>query len=178
MLIGALIASGNVFAQSETRNDSKPAVEKNMNGKRVKKDKMALGKGEFRKEKKQRKNPFDGIELTADQQQRLQVLRQGLGPVMPQSYDKSKEDKKLTKEQKQAIRKEKAAKKEEAKKNYLKGVKEILTPDQYVVFLENVYLFSAPEGKAVTHKDRKMKNGNKEGKKGKVSGQKKSKENK
>ena len=89
-------------------------------------------------------NPFDGIQLTDDQQQKLQILQQGLGPVMltPQQQGRIPENSNLTPEQKQQLKAERKAKQLEAKKNYLQGVKETLTPEQYVVFLENVYLYS------------------------------------
>ena len=89
-------------------------------------------------------NPFDGVQLTDDQQQKLQVLRQGLGPVQltPQEDANIPVNPNLTPEQKKQLKEEKKAKKLEKKKNYLQGVKEILTPDQYVIFLENCYLYA------------------------------------
>lgn len=96
-----------------------------------------------KKDAKKAYNPFNGIQLTADQQQRLQVLQQGLGPVQltPEMQAKVKENPNLTPEQKKQLKAERKAKKMEGKKKYLNGVKEVLTPDQYVVFLENVYLY-------------------------------------
>ena len=97
----------------------------------------------------ERFNPFDGVQLTEDQQQRLQSLRQGLGPQMPPKEKLSDEQKKnLTDAQKKQMKEERKAKKTQAKKDYLNGVKEILTPEQYVVFLENVYLYSPDQQKS------------------------------
>ncbi|MCH5233471.1 MAG: hypothetical protein J1E78_07505 [Muribaculaceae bacterium] len=113
-------------------------------------------------------NPFDGIQLTQDQQQRLQVLREGLGPVKltKEQQEKVYGDKKnLSDEQKKQMKEEANAKKLESKKNYLNGVKEILSPDQYVVFLENVYLYSPDQShKAGTRGNMKSPR-NKEGRK-------------
>lgn len=105
-------------------------------------------------------NPFDGIQLTDDQQQRLQVLQQGLGPVKLSKEQQAKipQNPNLTPEQKKQLKEERKAQKLQKKKDYLAGVKEILTPDQYVVFLENVYLYSPQEKGKSGHK------GNKEGK--------------
>lgn len=50
------------------------------------------------------------------------------------------------------------ARKLEAKKNYLKGIKDILTPEQYVVFLENVYINTPDLGKAKEPKRAKLMN--------------------
>ena len=114
---------------------------------------------------------FKDLQLTADQQQRLQVLREGLGPVVAIDGKKlSKEEmKKLTPEQKQQMKNERKAKKLEAKKKYLNGVKEILTPDQYVVFLENVYVYSLNkmgDSHKEKNKDHKgIKKGERKGKK-------------
>ena len=138
MLVGALLVSGTVYAQNQVEGTTGASVQKEntQNGKdkkkasKAKKDGKKSDKKSVTKSNRPKYNPFDGIQLTDDQQKRLQVLRQGLGPV------------ELTPEQKQQLKKERNDKKMEAKKNYLNGVKEILTPDQYVVFLENVYLYS------------------------------------
>lgn len=94
-----------------------------------------------KKEVKPRFNPFEGLNLTSEQQEKLKVLRQGLGNAMPKKEKLSKEQKKsITAEQKKQMKAERKAKKLEVKKNYLTGVKEILTPDQYVMYLENIYI--------------------------------------
>lgn len=58
-------------------------------------------------------NPFEGITLTADQQAKLDVLK---------SNKEARPDRR------------------QMKREYLAKVKEILTPDQYVVFLENSFV--------------------------------------
>lgn len=149
MIAGATLLSATSYAQTTTQSN---APQSTCCGKECSKDKKEkkeckkegkkeVRKGEIGRAHRLSTDPFNGIELTADQQQRLQVLRQGLGPVMPQSYEKSDKKQELSKEEKMKLRQEKAEKKKDAKKNYLNGVKEILTPDQYVIFLENVYLY-------------------------------------
>lgn len=145
MLAGAMVLGGTAFAQTQGTT-----------GATVQKENTAKGnkgnKGMNQKADRPKFNPFDGVQLTPDQQQRLQVLQQGLGPVQltPEQQAKIKQNPDLTKEQKAQLKKERKAQKQQAKKDYLKGVKEILAPDQYVVFLENCYLYTPQDqGKAV-----------------------------
>ena len=166
MLAGALFAGGTAYAQSQTEGSTGASVQKE-NVEKGKKDTKG-NKAGMRKANRPPFNPFDGVQLTNDQQQRLQALQQGLGPVQltPEEQAKIKENPNLTPEQKKQLKEEKKAKKLEAKKNYLSGVKEILTPDQYVIFLENVYLYAPQDqGKAVKMSSKSKKhNGDKKGK--------------
>ncbi len=78
---------------------------------------------------------FEGIELTAEQKQKLSDLR-------PQRMERPQNDKakgktELTQEQRAAKRAEMQSKREEAMKKYNEEVKNILTPEQYAKFLEN-----------------------------------------
>ena len=77
---------------------------------------------------------FEGINLTNDQKAKISALNESLF-----SEEKICKNKELTKEQKNEIRKMKESKRAETRENYLKGIKEILTADQYVIFLENNY---------------------------------------
>lgn len=142
MLASALLIGGSAMAQSPADGNTGATQKEN-----VQKGKKGDKKYKGQKSNRPQFNPFDGVQLTDDQQQKLAVLRQGLGPVMlsPEQQAKIPENKNLTEEQKKQLKAEKKAKKLEAKKNYLNGVKEILTPDQYVIFLENCYLY-APQG--------------------------------
>ncbi|MCH5234191.1 MAG: hypothetical protein J1E16_02785 [Muribaculaceae bacterium] len=160
MLAGALLISGTAYAQTQADGTTGASVQKENTDKGKKKDKKGDKKGSkgMRTEKEPKFNPFDGVQLTPDQQQRLQVLQQGLGPVelSKKQMENIPENPNLTAEQKKQLAKERKAKKLEAKKNYLNGVKEILTPDQYVIFLENVYLYSPQDkGKSGKHGDKK-----------------------
>ena len=162
MLAGALLAGGTAIAQTKADGTTGATAQKecckegkgkkcDKKGKKGNKDKKGPKGEKGQKGNRPQFNPFDGIQLTADQQQRLQVLREGLGPVQltPEMKAKIKENPNLTPEEKAQLKAERKAKKMEAKKNYLNGVKEILTPDQYVIFLENVYLYSPQADKAV-----------------------------
>lgn len=88
---------------------------------------------------------FAGITLTADQQNKLTNLRENARAQREAFRAEAKANKEankadMNKENKNGKRAEGFAKRREARKNYLNGVKEILTPEQYVVFLENVYM--------------------------------------
>ncbi|MCH5234193.1 MAG: hypothetical protein J1E16_02795 [Muribaculaceae bacterium] len=165
MLAGALLLGGTANAQNKADGATGASVQKENVEKGNKGDKKG-GKG-MRGDRGPRVNPFDGVQLTNDQQQRLQVLQQGLGPVElnKEQMEKIPENPNLTAEQKKQLAEERKAKKLEAKKNYLNGVKEILTPDQYVIFLENVYLYSPQDqGYSGRPGDRKGNFGGKAGK--------------
>ena len=155
------ILSGSFYAQAQ--NDSKDTNAKTEYRQNAKAEKKNDKKGkksdkEAKKRLGQRQtfNPFDGVQLTDDQQKRLQVLREGLGPVMPPQKMTKEQKKNLTEEQKKAMKQELKTKKVEQKKNYLNGVKEILSPDQYVLFLENVYLYSPEPSQSRDSKNAKM----------------------
>lgn len=164
MLAGAVLTGGTAYAQTQADGNTGATTQKECcnsekgekcdKGDKVKKGNKA--KKQFKKVESKHFNPFDGIQLTNDQQQKLQVLQQGLGPVKLTLEDqvKIKENSNLTPEQKAQLQDERKARKTEAKKNYLQGVKETLTPDQYVVFLENCYLY-APQDQGF---DKGMKN--------------------
>lgn len=179
MLAVSLIAGGTAVAQNKTEATTGATVQKenSKDGKKASKDKGAQ-KRMMQKVERPVFNPFDGVQLTDDQQQRLQALQQGLGPVQltPEQQAKIKENPNLTKEQKQQLKQERKAKKLEAKKKYLNGVKEILTPDQYVVFLENCYIYS-PQNQGKATKMKGYKNQDKKDKKAK-KGKRDRKENK
>ncbi|MCH5224273.1 MAG: hypothetical protein J1E82_09550 [Muribaculaceae bacterium] len=131
----AAIASGSIYAQNQSCNNQQgEQKECCKEAKKDKKDKK--DKGGKKMAEKPRFNAFEGIQLTDNQQQKLQELRKGLGPVKLTDEQK----KNLTDDQKKQMKAEAKAKKADAKKNYLNGVKEILTEQQYVIFLENNYL--------------------------------------
>lgn len=124
-------------------------------------------KGDRSKGDRKMFNPFEGIQLNADQQAKIDALQQ---KCIAQRQEMKKGDKQnrdnkdngLTREQRMQQR-------QQAKREHLNEVKAILTPDQYVVFLENIAV-NTPQGhgKAVKmdkrgHKDNK---GDKNGKMG------------
>ena len=138
----AAITSGAIYAQQpDGKTTATQQTEECCQTPQTKKD--AIKKGN-----RQGFNPFDGVQLTPEQQEKIKVLQQGLGPVMLPKDKATGEDKqKLTDEQKKQMKLDLKSKKDEAKKNYLYGVKEILTPEQYVIFLENVYLYGPEQQK-------------------------------
>ncbi|MCM1077815.1 MAG: Spy/CpxP family protein refolding chaperone [Bacteroides sp.] len=111
-------------------------------------------------------NPFAGLNLTEKQQSELQALKpskcdkQQSQCTSGQNKDKSKD---MTKEKKAALRKQHAEKRIQNRRDYLAKVKTILTPEQYVQFLENTYVDQAPKAPA-QGKMAKNKDGRKHGK--------------
>lgn len=97
------------------------------------------GRNETCTRAKERPNPYTGIELTPEQQTSLQQLDRG----------------------RRESRRNAA---ENARRDYLNKVKEVLTPEQYVIFLENVYV-QAPDGPAVRpgNRDGARREGNRDG---------------
>ena len=113
-LLGLAVAAAPAFA---SKQDSKE------NGNKDKKE----CKGHHGKcHKGECPNPFEGLNLTADQQTKLDALRQ-------EYKAKKSEAKKDLKEKRQEMSMEAKAKKSE----YLDKLKQILTPEQYVTYLEN-----------------------------------------
>lgn len=158
----AIMFAGSCYAQNDTvpTHQQSQKFEKKGKKKGKKEWKGEKGKkGEMRGKRGvegPKFDPFQGIQLTETQQKQLQALREGLGPVKLDKSQKEKvygndvqkpkkenltpEQKQQMKEQKKKMKEEQKTKKREAKKKYLDGVKSILSPEQYVVFLENVYM--------------------------------------
>ncbi len=82
-------------------------------------------------------NPFEGLNLTGQQQAQLKELREQHAAKNKEKCEKARKDKAEARE----CRKE-------CKKNYLAQVKAILTPEQYVTILENTYINTNNRGKA------------------------------
>ena len=80
-------------------------------------------------------NPFDGLNLTEAQTQQLAALKSEMKQNDGQRSDKKEQ---MTPEQRQEKMKEMMQKRENRSREYLAKVKSILTPEQYVSFLENV----------------------------------------
>lgn len=97
-----------------------------------------------RKEKCQR-NLFEGLNLTADQQQKLQQLDS------KRKADRKSEAKEM-KQKKQFNDSVRRADRRAAKKAYLEEVKAIVGPDKYVLFLENMVINGGDHHKAKAFK--------------------------
>ncbi|MDE6692784.1 MAG: hypothetical protein K2K05_05305 [Muribaculaceae bacterium] len=86
-----------------------------------------------KKDQRERKNPYEGLNLTDVQKARLQQLDENRKAqreqMKQQRKDRQSQDKAANMEARRA-----------SKKSYLDEVKAIIGPDQYVVFLENMYM--------------------------------------
>ena len=104
---------------------------------------------------------FDGLNLTDTQKTKLEELRKEFKAKKESGVkkDENRKDKKdqLTAEQKQQMKAEKQAKRQEAKQNYLNGVKSILTPEQYTQFLENNFKIAGHHHKGMKKGGKQMK---------------------
>lgn len=78
-------------------------------------------------------NPFEGMQLTEAQQVQLQQLASKQKAARKQHAQACKENKQRDNEARMAERRA-------SRKSYLEEVKAIIGPDQYVVFLENMYV--------------------------------------
>lgn len=119
-----------------------------------------------------RPNPFEGLNLTEQQKSELQALRQemkngqkpGKGTCEKAKAGKCEKAKagkcEKAKADNQAKRAERRQAMTQARRDYLAKVKNILTPEQYVQFLENNYV------------DQAFKGGNHRGKMAQVKGHK------
>lgn len=91
-------------------------------------------------QKGQKPCPFDGLNLTTKQQESIKALQE-------QTMKARQEAGKQAKADKQKRHDDMRATKQAARKDYLAKVKAILTPEQYVQFLENNYVNAAPQMK-------------------------------
>lgn len=100
--------------------------------------------------KAQRPSPFDGLNLTADQQTKLDQLRDDARKEQQAIRQQAQADRQKAREDGKAFA-------EKARKDYLAKVKEILSPEQYVQFLENAYVNNAPHAKGAQLRNGKMR---------------------
>ena len=114
-------------------------------------------------ERKQAPNPFEGLNLTDQQKSQLKDIMPGI----------SKEKLEKMKAQAEAQRKARTEARKQAIRDYLAKVKAILTPEQYVQFLENNFVDKADMKKAPrkvkTKKGKAHRNAAKKGPKAKGS---------
>lgn len=104
---------------------------------------------------------FDGTTLTADQQARIKELNKTRAEkkrtAMKEAGTEARAEKRAARQQRDSIMKAE-------KREYLTGIKEILTPEQYVIFLENAYVTPAPQQGPRMAQNNKMKvRGDKQG---------------
>lgn len=150
LVLAGLVGSTAIAQTPSSDNSSVQQTEQSVS----KKDKKG------KKDRGQRPNPFEGLNLTEKQQSELKALSEGVRAERAKIESKEKTDKKEMIEQR---------KKDE--KEYLGKIKEILSPEQYVQFLENSFLnnrnarpFGMNQGKQGMRPGKDGK-GNKDGKK-------------
>lgn len=95
-------------------------------------------------------NPFEGLNLSDAQKSKLQQLDAKRQAERQQQMQARKENKQRNDSAKLADRRA-------AKKSYLEEVKAIIGPDQYVVFLENMYVNGGGNGHGKAFKQGKDK---------------------
>lgn len=101
-------------------------------------------------------DPFAGINLSQDQKTKLNALKEQR-MTKRDAADKSRKDRF---QQRDSMARA-------CKKEYLESVKEILTPDQYVIFLENAVLSNLGQDRGIApHRMHAMKKDGKDIKKG------------
>lgn len=86
---------------------------------------------------------FEGITLTDAQKAKIQDLQKTCAANRKAQVCESRE---AAKAERCKIRQERDAARKAQKRAYLDGMKQVLTPDQYVIFLENAYMTPAPQG--------------------------------
>lgn len=107
-------------------------------------------------------DPFAGLNLTDAQKAKIKGLN-------AECHKQRKEAKDAKKAAAKAAREEKARNANESRRSYLAKVKEILTPEQYVTYLENAYVnIGRPNGRRPErfHKEGRMA---KDGQKGRIN---------
>lgn len=158
--IAILASSAAVFAQNnnQTSNTSSTPSEQVCANKDKKADCNGKKKCHGKKDKDAR--AFEGINLTETQKTQLTELRTN------------------TKKERKEMKSQQSQQRKASRRAYLEGVKEILTPEQYVIYLENSYSVNSHDHKA--RKQGKATRGDKGGKKAhghKHAGGKQSKSN-
>ena len=98
------------------------------------------GKGDFKSRQGAcplRSCSLEGLDLTADQQKKIEALRSEQCTKMKALREECKKDMKQTKD---SLRCQKNKERTELRREYLKNLQGILSPTQYVKFLENNYI--------------------------------------
>ncbi len=119
-LIAMSLVAFNGMAQTTSNTDT------------VKQENVKSGK-KAKQARKAQVNPFEGLNLTESQQTQLRQLDSKRKAAR-------QEQAKLRKENNQRNDSTRMAQRRSAKKAYLDEVKAIIGPEQYVVFLENMYV--------------------------------------
>lgn len=144
LTLAVLAASATAFAQTDntsTAADNTTKTEQtNDNDNNSRKGRR--GNNDFKPGHSAAFKAMEGLNLTDNQKAQLKELRTKLrdnSHAMKDS-DKNNKKEKLTPEQRQQKMTEMQAARLQARKDFLAGIKSILTPEQYVQYLENYYM--------------------------------------
>lgn len=147
LLIG--LTAMSVSAKEKQTNET-VKVEQTSQDKAAKKDKADKkdwkkqkhdknNRAEMKGEKRmaQKKNPFEGLNLTEQQKADLKAIKPAMKAERKAAKEQAKAEGNENKERKDP--QARMAEKQQMKTEYLSRVKSILTPEQYLTFLENNY---------------------------------------
>ena len=127
VIAGVMLATAAIFGTSATfaQAPQKGDNTQKCNGEKCEHNKDKGQKPAF--------NPFEGLNLTAEQQSKIDALKE-------ECKAQKSEFKKDAKAKKQQLKKDAKEGRANMKAEMLKKVKAILTPEQYVQFLENAFV--------------------------------------
>ncbi|MDE6553832.1 MAG: hypothetical protein K2K98_12875 [Muribaculaceae bacterium] len=134
----ALMAMALVGFNGMAQNNS----QKNAQGCKSQTECAKGGKG-MKKEAREMKNPYEGLNITDAQKSKLAELdskRMADRKAKMEARKSDNKGQKADKSRNEADRKARMEARKADKMEYLKEVKAIIGPDQYVVFLENFYV--------------------------------------
>lgn len=156
----AILGGFQVQAQDNNTNASATRQEQTQRrGPRANAPKMNQQERDFFAEQ-----AFDGIQLTDAQKAGLKAVKEQ--QMAKRQERRAQRDSAKTERREQSRQQKEAARaaRVQQKRDYLNGVKGVLTPEQYVVFLENIVVESpAPGGKAPKMEARGLQRGDKKG---------------
>lgn len=153
LAVSAIVLAGtSAFAQNNQSNQTSTLCAKQ------------CAKGQKCMQAEKRANEFAGITLTADQQAKIDAVKAEMRKDCKNASSDIKKDckkveakgAKMAKEGKdKAVRDERRVQMEAKRSQYLGKIKEILTPEQYVTYLENQALSSKGSKGKMSHKGNK-----------------------
>ena len=125
VLVAMTMFAANSFAQTPASNNNSTKVE-NVKGNKANK-------------KENKRNRYEGLNLTDAQKTQLQQLDEKRAALRKENAEARKAEKQQKNADRMAVRKA-------AKMRYLQDVKAIVGPEQYIVFLENFYVNGDNQG--------------------------------